>query len=331
MTFATRPIGQTGLRVTEFGLGGGPFGNLMAPVSDAGGRATIDAAWETGFRYFDTAPVYGFGLSERRVGLALRELGRDEAVLSTKVGRLLRPDGSWHPFRRMFPDAAPFRPDYDYSYDGVMRSFEASLQRLGLERIDILYMHDISFETHGDALPALLATAMNGGYQAMDELRRNGDVRAIGLGVNEWEICETAMDHGRWDVFLLAGRFTLLEHEPLGSFLPRCEREGACVVIGAPFNSGILARGAVEGVTYNYEPAPADIFERVRGIEAVCSAHGVPIAAAALQYPLRHRSVVSVIPGMASAEQLRWNVERMRQPIPDALWDDLRSAGFLPD
>lgn len=330
MTSAKREIGRTGLSVTELGLGGGPFGNLMAPVSDAEARATIEGAWEAGFRYFDTAPVYGFGLSERRVGLALRELGREDAVLSTKVGRLLRPDAGWHPFRRMFPDAAPFRPDYDYSYDGVMRSFEDSLQRLGLDRIDILYMHDISAETHGDALPPLLRTAMDGGYRAMDELRRNGDVKAIGLGVNEWEVCETAMDHGRWDVFLLAGRFTLLEHEPLKSFLPRCEREGVSVVVGAPFNSGILARGAAEGVTYNYEPAPADVLSRVRGIEDICRAHGVPLATAALQYPLRHPSVVSVIPGMASLDQLRWNVERMGQPVPDGLWDDLRSAGYLP-
>lgn len=332
MTFATRPIGDTGLTVTTFGVGGGPFGNLMRPMSDADARATLQAAWDGGFRYFDTAPVYGFGLSERRVGEAFRSLPREEAVISTKVGRLLHPDPSWHPFRTMFPEAAPFRPDYDYSYDGVMRSFEDSLQRLGLTRVDILYMHDISAETHGEALPPLFATAMDGGFRALDELRRNGDVKAIGLGVNEWEACDAAMDRGRWDVFLLAGRYTLLEQGPLDTFLPRCAREGVSLVMGAPLNSGLLASGAVAGATYNYEPAPPAILERVRGMEAVCRAHGVPLAAAAFQFPLTHPNIVSVIPGMASRAQLEWNVARMTQPIPIALWADLKAQGLLrPD
>ncbi|MET0742849.1 MAG: aldo/keto reductase, partial [Microvirga sp.] len=297
--------------------------------SDAEAARTLRGAWDAGFRYFDTAPVYGFGLSERRLGEAFRALPRADAVISTKVGRLLRPDSGWHPFRKMFPDAAPFRPEYDYSYDGVMRSHEDSLQRLGVERVDILYMHDISAETHGDALPPLFRTAMEGGYRAMDELRRSGDVKAIGLGVNEWECCMAAMELGRWDVFLLAGRFTLLEQAPLDSFLPRCAREGVSVVIGAPFNSGILARGAVEGATYNYEAPSSEIFARVKAIEDVCSSYGVPIAAAALQFPLTHPSVVSVIPGMSSLDQLRWNVERMQQPIPASLWSDLKARGLL--
>jgi D-threo-aldose 1-dehydrogenase len=329
MTFAKREIGPTGVGVTEFGVGGGPFGNLMRPMSDEDARATLRAAWDSGFRYFDTAPVYGFGLSERRVGEAFRTVPREESVISTKVGRLLRPDATWHPFRKMFIDASPFRPDYDYSYDGVMRSYEDSRQRLGLERVDILYMHDISAETHGDALPPLFRTAMDGGYRAMDELRRNGDVKAIGLGVNEWEACDAAMDRGKWDVFLLAGRYTLLEQGPLDRFLPRCQRENVSVVIGAPLNSGILASGAVEGATYNYEPPPPEVFARVKGIEAVCQSYGVPIAAAAFQFPLTHPNVVSVIPGMASRAQLEWNVARMTQEIPPSLWADLKSQGLL--
>ena len=329
MTFVKRKIGRTGVTVTEFGVGGGPFGNLMAPMTDAEARDTFRAAWDAGFRYFDTAPIYGFGLSERRLGEAFRGLPRDEAVISTKVGRLLRPDSKWHPFRKMFIDAAPFRPDYDYSYDGVMRSHEDSLQRLGVERVDILYMHDISAETHGDALPPHFKSAMAGGYRAMDELRRNGDVKAIGLGVNEWEACDAAMDHGKWDVFLLAGRYTLLEQGPLDHFLPRCEREGVAVVIGAPLNSGILARGAVEGATYNYELPSPEIFARVKGIEEVCRSHGVPIAAAAFQFPLAHPNVVSVIPGMSSRAQLAWNVERMTQAIPPSVWADLKTQGLL--
>jgi D-threo-aldose 1-dehydrogenase len=329
MIFAKREIGRTGVFVTEFGVGGGPFGNLMAPMTDSEAANTIRGAWEAGFRYFDTAPVYGFGLSERRLGEAFRALPRSEAVISTKVGRILRPDSGWHPFRKMFIDAAPFRPDYDYSYDGVMRSHEHSLQRLGLERVDILYMHDISAETHGEALPPLFKTAMDGGYRAMDELRRNGDVKAIGLGVNEWEACAAAMDHGKWDVFLLAGRYTLLEQGPLDSFLPRCQREGVSLVIGAPLNSGILASGAVEGATYNYEPPSPEIFARVKAIEEVCRSYSVPIAAAAFQFPLTHPNVVSVIPGMSSRAQLEWNVERMTQAIQASLWADLKTQGLL--
>lgn len=329
MTFAKRTIASAGVEVTAFGMGGGPFGNLMNPMTNAEAVEVIDGAWSAGFRYFDTAPVYGFGLSERRLGLAMRELTVEEAVISTKVGRLLRPDASWHPFRQMFPDAGPFRPDYDYSYDGVMRSYEDSKQRLGLERVDILYMHDISFETHGEAYEEHFKVAMDGGYKAMDELRRNGDVKAIGLGVNEWECCERAMYHGKWDVFLLAARYTLLEQGPLDTFLPHCEREGVSLVIGAPFNSGILARGAVEGATYGYGVAPPEIFNRVKAIEEVCRSYDIPIAAAALQFPLLHRSVVSVIPGMASLHQLNWNVERMKQSIPAALWSDLKSQNLL--
>ena len=332
MTFAKRAIGRTGVEVTEFGMGGGPFGNLMTPMTNAEAVKVIDGAWKAGFRYYDTAPVYGFGLSERRVGLSLRELPRDEMVVSTKVGRLLRPDAGWHPFREMFPEAGQFRPDYDYSYDGVMRSYGDSRQRLGLDRVDILFMHDISFETHGKAFERHFKISMDGGYKAMDELRRNGDVKAIGLGVNEWECCNAAMDHGRWDVFLLAARYTLLEHAPLDTFLPRCEREGVSVVIGAPFNSGILARGAVEGATYGYGAPSPEIFNRVKAIEDICRSHGVPIAAAALQFPLMHPSVVSVIPGMSTLEQLDWNVERMKQPIPATLWSDLKAQSLLhPD
>lgn len=330
MTFAQREVGRTGLRVTEFGVGGGPFGNLMRPMSAAAAEGTIRGAWDAGLRYFDTAPVYGFGLSERRLGHAFQPLPwQGEAVVSTKVGRLLRPDPGWHPFRKMFIDAGPFRPDYDYSYDGVTRSYEDSRQRLGFERVDILFMHDISAETHGEALPPLFRTAMAGGYRALDELRRNGDVKAIGLGVNEWEACEAAMEHGRWDTFLLAGRYTLLEQTALDSFLPRCQREGVSLVIGAPFNSGILAVGAVEGATYNYEPPPPEILARTRTIEEVCRSHGVPLAAAALQFPLLHPNVAAVIPGIGSVDQLNRNVALMQWTIPPALWSDLKAAGAL--
>ena len=330
MQFGKREIGRTGVQVTEYGFGGAPLGNLYAPIAEDEARGLLTDAWGAGFRYFDTAPYYGFGLSERRFGDALRALPWQEAVVSTKVGRLIRPDRGPNPDREKFIDAAPFRSDYDYSYDGVMRSHEDSLQRLGVDRVDILFLHDIGPVTHGAAAhPALFRQAMEGGYRALDELRRNGDVKAIGLGVNEWQVCEEAMDHGRWDVFLLAGRYTLLEQTALDSFLPRCQRENASIVIGGPFNSGILATGPVAGATYDYEPAPAAILERVRRIESVCKAHDVPLAAAALRFPLTHPSVAAVIPGMSARNHLQRNLQLIGQTIPAGLWSDLKSEGLL--
>ncbi len=330
MPFPLREIGSTGVRVTEFGFGGAPLGNLFAPVAEDEAHALILSAWDAGLRYFDTAPYYGFGLSERRFGDAFRSLPWREAVVSTKVGRLIRPDPGPNPDREKFIDAAPFRSDYDYSYDGVMRSHEDSLQRLGIDRVDILYLHDIGAMTHGaEAHPALFREAMEGGYRALDELRRNGDVRAIGLGVNEWQVCEEAMNHGSWDVFLLAGRYTLLEQTALDTFLPRCQREDVSIVIGGPFNSGILATGPKAGATYDYEPAPPEILDRTRQIESVCNAHDVPLAAAALQFPLTHPSVAAVIPGVAARAHLDRNLALMHRPIPAGLWSDLRSEGLL--
>lgn len=330
MAFRKREIGRTGLRVPEYGFGGAPLGNSLRPVADTDAAALVEAAFAAGFTYLDTAPFYGFGLGERRIGEALRRLPRGEAVISTKVGRLLRPDPGWHPARESFIDAAPFRPYFDYSYDGVMRSFEDSLQRLGTDHVEILFLHDIGPFTHGrDAHPALFRTAMEGGYRALEALRSGGTVKAIGLGVNEWEVCLEAMDHGRWDCFLLAGRYTLLEQEALDSFLPRCLAEGASVVVGGAFNSGILATGAVEGATYDYAPAPPAIRDRVDRIEAVCRAHGTPMAAAALQFPLTHPAVAAVIPGLSAPANIEDNLALIGRAIPSGLWADLKTAGLL--
>lgn len=332
MQFERRRIGRTDLTTTVYGFGGAPLGNLFRPVPDDEARTLVDAVWDAGFRYVDTAPFYGFGLSERRIGDALRGRPRGEFLLSTKVGRLLVPDAADHPDRAYYKSPMPFRPVYDYSYDGVMRSFEHSLQRLGLDRIDILLMHDIGRVTHGDRHDAMFADAMSGGVRAMTELRAAGAVGAIGLGVNEWQVCEAAMDHADWDCFLLAGRYSLLEQTALDSFLPRCERFGVSLIVGGAFNSGILATGAVPGARYNYDPAPPEILDRVRRIEAVCAAQGVRLAAAALAFPLTHPAVACVIPGMARREELAANLELLGTSIPAALWSDLKSAGLIrPD
>ena len=279
-------------------------------------------------RYVDTAPYYGFGRAERCVGDALREMPRDEWVLSTKVGRLLRPRATLSEGQPQ-PPPMPFEAIYDYSYDAILRSFEDSLQRLGLARIDILYVHDIGAYQHGqEAHPALMRTLRDSGYRALEELRRDGVVRAIGIGVNEREVLLEAMEWGEWDAFLLAGRYTLLEQAPLDDLLPKCVRSGVSIVVGGPLNSGILAGRE----TWNYYPAPPEVVERVEALKAVCDTHGVPLAAAALQFPLAHPAVAAVIPGPRTVGEFEANLHLLQFPIPPALWRDLRDAGLLhPD
>jgi D-threo-aldose 1-dehydrogenase len=328
----TRAIGRTEVRVSELGLGLAPIGNLYRRVSDADARQTVDTALELGVRYFDTAPYYGFGLSERRAGDALR--GNYDIVVSTKVGRLLRPapevDTSTE--RHGFVSPMPFEPLYDYSYDGILRSHDQSLQRLGLGRIDILFVHDIGKLTHGERHAEMLAQLIDGGgLKALARLREERAVSAVGIGVNEVDICLDLMNRAQLDVLLLAGRYTLLEQGAIDELLPRCTSAGTSLVIGGPFNSGILATGTTSArpPRYNYGPAPVDVRERVRRLEAVCRSHGVPLPAAALQFPLAHASVAAVIPGFASADEVRAGVEHFRLPIPDSLWLDLRSENLI--
>ena len=288
-------------------------------------EAIVGAAWEAGVRYVDTAPFYGVGQAERAAGDALRERPRDAWVLSTKVGRLLRPnptgrhaDGRRHPL--------PFDPVYDYSHDGIMRSFEDSLQRLGLARIDILYVHDIGAYQHGpEAHPGLMRTLRESGYRALETLRAGGAVKAIGIGVNEREVLLEAMEWGQWDAFLLAGRYTLLEQAPLDDLLPKCVAAGTSIVVGGPLNSGILAGRD----TWNYAPAPPEVIARVKAIAAICDSHRVPLAAAALQFPLAHPAVAAIIPGPRNPGEFNANLALLRHPIPAVLWSDLRQAGLL--
>lgn len=327
-----RVLGTTGLFVTELGFGSAPLGNLFRPLADDAARATLAAALDAGLGYFDTAPFYGFGLSERRLGDALR--GRD-FVVSTKVGRLLEPVA--HPVsdkevRHGYATAMPFEPVFDYSYDAVMRSYRESLQRLGLARIDMLYIHDIGRMTHGAENHLHMAQlTRGGGLRALEELRDQGAIAGFGVGVNEVAACREVMDHARLDAVLLAGRYTLLEQAPLDELFPACEEAGTAVVVGGPFNSGILAAGTKSSapVTFNYQAAPPDVIARVAAIEAVCDTHRVPLAAAALQFPLAHPLVASVIPGLDSAEHVEQALALYRHPIPAALWRDLKDKGLM--
>jgi D-threo-aldose 1-dehydrogenase len=324
-----RQVGRTALRVTALGCGGAPLGNLQQPVSDRDGADAVATAWVNGCRYFDTAPYYGFGLSERRMGDVLRGHSRGDYVLSTKVGRLIRPGDSGREEKDKFPGSMPFHVEFDYSYDGVMRSVEDSYQRLGLERVDILLMHDIETRTHGNRYPELLKIAMDGGYRAMDELRRSGVVGAIGLGVNDLAACEAAMEAGDFDCFLLAGRYTLLEQAPLDRFFPACQKRGISIIIGGPFNSGVLVRAGRADATYDYVAVPDAIRDRVEKLAEIASAHGVALGDAALQFCLAHPVVASVIPGARTGAEVQSHWQMVKARIPAAFWDDLRGQGLL--
>lgn len=323
-TFARRKLGKTSLEVSVLGMGGAPFGGLLKAVEKSGVDEAIAAGLAEGVSYFDTAPYYGFGRSERRMGDGLR--GKAGIVLSTKVGRLLEPGAAADPAAYGWPDALPFHPVFDYGYDAVMRSWEHSLHRLGLDHVDILYMHDIGEMTHGRENGAKhFRDAMSGGYRALDELRRGGQVKAIGLGVNEWQVCRAALDHGQWDAFLLAGRYTLLEQEPAETLFPHCRAAGTSIVVGGPFNSGILAGGD----TYDYGKAPESIRNRVGKLKATCAEFSVPLPAAALQFPLAHPVVASVIPGPRNADEFAGIVGWTRTTIPAGFWQKLEAEGLV--
>lgn len=330
-TLATRPLGRTGLEVPILGLGGAPLGDLYERIPEERALATIARAYDGGARLFDTAPLYGYGLSEHRMGHVLRHQPRESYVLSTKVGRLLVADDPSRIDRGLFKGGLNFRPEYDYSYDGTLRVVEQSLQRLGIERVDILLIHDVDIWTHGsrEAYEERLNQAIEGAYRALDRLRAEGVIKAVGVGVNEVEACLRFAQACRMDCFLLAGRYTLLEQGGLDDLLPLAERQGSSFLLGGPFNSGILATGAVPGAKYNYREAPPEIQERVRRIEAVCGRHGVPLAAAAIQFPLGHPQVASIVPGAVRPEEVERNLELIQARIPPELWAELKAEGLL--
>lgn len=331
-----RALGATEINLSLLGFGAAPIGNLYQPLNDAQAQAAVGSALSAGIRYFDTAPHYGFGLSEQRLGAALKQ-SSEAVVLSSKVGRVLVPTDSTASVRHGFADAPPLEPVFDYSYDGVMRSFDASLKRLQVEQIDVLLAHDLGPLTHGADHPEKFREFMDGGYLAMNKLKADGLVKAIGLGANEWQICDAALRHGDFDGFLLAGRYTLLEQAPCEHFFPLCAKRKASVILGGPFNSGILATGVKAALAgqnrqtlyYNYEPASVAIVDRVARLEAACDEFAVPLAAAALQFPAAHPQICSVLAGLANSEQVERAVSLINSEIPSAFWDELRERELL--
>ena len=323
-----RRLGATRAEVTQLGFGGAALGNLFRAVDETDAREAVEEAFSRGVRYFDTAPYYGYGLSEHRIGGVLRSTVRNDFTLSTKVGRLLRAD-LVRSRGTEFRDPLPFGAVFDYGYDAAWRSLEDSLQRLGLGRIDIALIHDLDPTVHEPAAHTRhLDRARNGALRALADMREQDVVSAIGLGINEWRAAERFVRECDLDVVLLAGRYTLLEHEAAVSFLPECARRGVSVVIGGPFNSGVLT-GDGQGA-YDYTAAPEPVRERVARLRAVCERHGIPLAAAALQFPLGQPAVVSVIPGMRNATEVRNNVRLFNAEIPPSLWEKLRGEGLLP-
>lgn len=330
---ARRCLGRTALEVTTLGFGAAPIGGFRASMPDRDAIAIVDEAWAQGVRLFDTSPFYGYGRSELRIGTALRDRPRDAFVLSTKIGRTLRPlrPGETPPEGLRKGGLPGFVPTFDYTYDGVMRSVEQSCLRLGIARIDVLLVHDVDFWTIGDKalLEERFRTVMDSGYRALDELRRAGVVGAIGCGLNESDMCLRFARAGDFDCMLLAGRYTLLEQGALAELLPFCVQRGMSIILGGPFNSGILAGPVREDAWYDYAPAPAALLDRARRIEAVCTRHAVPLPAAALQFPLAHPAVASVIPGALAVEEVAQNAAHLRRAIPPALWAELRHEGLL--
>lgn len=324
-----RQLGSSAVEVTQLGFGGAPLGDLYAKLPESEAIATVHAAYEAGIRLFDTAPLYGHGLSEHRIGHVLRQYPRDSFVLSTKVGRSLKPQNPHQINRGQWSNTLPFELIFDYSYDGVMRQMEYSLQRLATNQIDILLIHDVDVGTHGTETDRRFKEAIEGAYRAMDKLRSEGAVKAIGCGLNEWEMCQRFALAGDFDCFLLAGRYTLLEQSALDKFLPLCLEKNIGILLGGPYNSGILATGAIDGAKYNYQSAPPEILEKVRRIKAVCDRHNVPLPAAALQFPLGHPAVSSIIPGAISNREVKQNIEMISIDIPPRFWQELKESGLL--
>lgn len=347
---ATRPIGKTDLRLPVLGLGANPLGGLYEPITAEQVGAIIEQAFASGIRFFDLAPVYGYGNAERHVGHALQGRPRDDFYVTTKVGRLLLdPDHPDTPTDRedvmvlwqgeqLYKGTDPVRPYFDFSHDGVMRSIEASMKRTGLDRFDALHVHD------PDLYPD---EAIDGAFRALSDLRAQGVIGAVGCGMNQWEMLADFATRADFDCFLLAGRYSLLDQSALPTLLPLCERQNISLIVGGVYNSGILSHpdpGSIAGVsdagsaiaswtanvTYNYVPAPDEIIARAAAIKRVCDAHGVSLKAAAIQFPLHHPAVASVLMGPRTAEHVDDNVAAFTEPVPAALWSDLKSDGLLP-
>ncbi|HTJ57456.1 MAG TPA: aldo/keto reductase [Devosiaceae bacterium] len=328
--FEHRRIGRTALDVPTLGFGSAHLGELYGLVTEEDAKATVDAAWDAGIRLFDTAPWYGLGLSEHRLGFGLRHRPRSEFVLTTKVGRVLERPFDPKTFKSpTWTGGMPFQHRFDYSYDGIMRSYEQSLMRLGMNTIDALIIHDLDIAYHREEFGYRQRDLVNSGIKALEELKRRGEIRAIGMGINTKEALETVAPIVDLDFVLVAMPYTLLDQAILHTGMAECVRRNVSVVVGAPFASGILATGSGGSSKYGYANAPEEVQQKVQGIEAVCRAHEVKLPSAALQFVLAHPAVVAEVPGAAKPSEIQQNVASFRAPIPAGFWSDLKSQGLI--
>jgi D-threo-aldose 1-dehydrogenase len=326
------PLKNAKLGELKLGLGGAPLGNLFTAVSDADAQNIIQQAIQDGCTMFDTAPHYGHGLSEHRFGQALRQLPRNSFVLSSKVGRILTPSATAERDQLNFVNILPYNQHWDYSAAGVRRSVEDSLQRMGMAYLDVAFVHDCCSICHGDNYPKILRQVIDEALPELQKMKREGLIRAIGLGVNDVQVCLDVLKEAELDCILLAGRYTLLDHSGFAELLPICDQRGMRIAIGGVFNSGILATGVrgSEKLLFNYDNAPAAWVERVRAIETVCDEFNVPLRAAALQFPLAHPTVDTVLLGANQLSHWADAVAMLQHPIPDAFWAKLKTQGLIP-
>ena len=330
----TATVGRTGVPVTPLGFGCAPIGDLFVEVGETSARQVLQAAWDAGIRYFDTSPFYGHGKSEHRLGVFLRERPRNEFTVSTKVGRVLRPTVDRSRLSEEYwQQPLPFTLHFDYSYDGIMRSYEDSLQRLGLGSVELLVIHDLDLLFHTrERMAALQIELATSGWRALEELRSSGAVRGVGAGINAVGLIPRFLDLLDLDFFLVAQDYNLLDHDVLDEDFPRCAAAGVAIIVGALFASGILATGGRDGATYRYAEPPPEVLQRVHSIEAVCGRHGVDLATAAVQFPFAHPLVAAAIPGATRPEYVTGNVQRLQTPVPADLWAELKTEGLLrPD
>ena len=327
---ARRRLGRTGLEVTVLGFGSAPLGDIYEVLDDKTAIETVETAAEAGVNLFDTAPLYGQGSAEHRVGTALRRRARGTYVVSTKVGRLLSPAPTGRVKTSRYVGGLEFNVTNDYSYDAAMRSHEHSLHRLGLPAVDIVLIHDADAWTHGpEEGPKRFREAMDGAYRALEKLRGEGVIKGIGLGLNDPGYMARYLREGDFDCILMAGRYSLLEQPALAEVLPMAQQKNIGVMLGGVFNSGILATGPIAGARYNYTPAPPEIIAKVQKIERVCQAHGVPLATAAMHFPLGHPAVSSLALGAVAPDEVSRNVVAIKRSVPAALWSDLKAERLL--
>jgi D-threo-aldose 1-dehydrogenase len=330
---ALKKVGSTSLSLPGLGFGAAHLGELYAKVDEAESRATLDAAWDAGLRYYDTAPWYGRGLSEHRLGGFLRTKPRGEFKVTTKVGRqLVRPKDPKAFDRSPWVGGLNFEVLWDYSYDGIMRSYAQALQRLALDTVEALIIHDLDAGYHGEHFAQRQKDLRDSGIKALQELKKSGDIQAYGMGINTDEALEEVASQVELDFCLVAMPYTLLDQKSLHRGMAALQKRGASVIIGAPLASGILATGSSGPAHYGYGKAPPEVQAKVRGIEAVCKAHNVALPAAALQFVLAHPIVVSAIPGAARPSEVIANVGHVNAPIPAAFWSDLKAQKLIdPD